>query len=356
MKPLLISLISAVWVLALTTMPLPAAANAFIDTEASCSQNLAEFNAFQVGENHKRVDGKPYVYSIGKRPKTYPGVYTNIFACTVAGHSVRINFLTDSFGSGPCGGQPYGFVSVWFDGVKVVNRAQYNWYPSCRADPEREKRVSRILINNRLHMTICYVDDWFGQAAIKPECVLTDLSGTRPDLSSLYYGPVRFTKPALLLVEGKPKICTATTHQLNSPAPLGGVLERLPEIPVATLSPEVKLSAPYKTSDTAIDVDNDGVTDVLTFNSTDHYDTGWQWRSGQTGKTYGLTNLSGRWNNQLRLSDYFRFVRLGKRIYALRIEYDDYIDPIARAGIGFRYQDNGEAPKPQITHALRTAQ
>jgi hypothetical protein len=333
--------------------PAPASAMEFVDYDTHCSPALAEFEAYYVDDDHKRVDGKPYKYAVTDHGRhEYPGLFGHIFRCEVAGHVVRMNFVGSGVGTGPCGGIGYGFVSVWFDGVKVVNHRQFDWYEMCRASDDGTEvipRISRILINNQMHMTICTLTDLIDKKA--PVCTLTDLSALVPDMTSLYYAPIILTKPGFVLTQGRPTSCNDATRQLNSGDPLGGILAPIPDVPVERFEHESRIH-PYALTTSRVDIDNDGTSDALAFQRSGQYGTTWVITSGKTGKVLDLggTALAGGWNNQTRLREAFRFVRIRKSVFALIIDYSDYGDPVVMAGAGFTF--DGSPPKLQETHQL----
>lgn len=290
----------------------PAQAQIVIGHGTLCTAANAQFNTFEV-EDDKRLDGKPYRFD---RHSPLLRGETQITACEVDGHFIRINVAAFMPGRGPCGAIPFGFVSVWLDGVKVVDRREWNEHEQCLAvlasyADSDTVRVSRIIVNDRLHLTVCQKDSKVPDKA--EACELSDLSGGRPDPESLYYGPVKRTPHVWRLVTGPQDPCAVVTRQLNGPAPDGGVLRA-----VLAGSKDLQGLGIDPVRSYSLDVDNDGRVDTVDLSVMGGGD--WDWR-GPDLQTFSLRKA---WPEDEELltamhPDSFRFVRIGGRIYAWHI-------------------------------------
>jgi hypothetical protein len=327
----LIGLIAALMIGVPAVVPLAARAqDSITGYDTVCTPHDAEFNTFAVTDDHK-PDGTPY------HEGRYPGENVHIFSCKLAGHYVRMNFrwLVNQL---ECGAAPRGRISVWIDGRKVVDDAPWNDYGACVTQSSNghpsTQTLDRVIFNNRLNLTTCYTDYTYDEKIHdireKSACVLKDLSGLTPDPKSIFYGPVKLTPDRLLLTIGDPVFCSPITRELNGRHPNDGHLATLSELGLPTDLSDDQRQKGWKQTFTA-DIDNDGVVDTVTYNGLGReygsaFEHDFTWRSSATA---GVRSVRDRWpedSSQLNVDDpqFFRFVRVGSRIYAFDIDDNTY--------------------------------
>ncbi len=293
-----------------------------------CTPHDAEFNTFAVTDD-TRPDGTPY------HEGRYPGEYVRIFNCKVAGHYVRMNFMS-YLTQLECGAMAKGRISVWIDGHKVVEDADWNDHTACLTESANSHPpahvLTRLIFNNRMNLTTCHTDYVYDeksyQASAKSACTLTDLSSLRPDLKSIFYGPVKLTPDRLLLMTGNPAFCAPIRQALNGPHPDSGLLAALPELSLSG-NPNEDQGFKGRTQTFLADIDNDGIVDTVTYNGLGT-DMGaglthdFTWQSSGTG---GIQSVRRHWpqeDAQLNVDDphVFRFVRINGRVYAFAVDDD----------------------------------
>ncbi len=340
MKRVFLSLISLAWLICtVAVLPAPAIADeSGTDFETACTPTHAEFNTFNVvrddGSPFQREDGKPYIEH--DNPNEYPGLFTHIFTCKVDGHFVRINFFS-ALSQHMCGAALQGHVSVWVDGVKIVNDASWGDYGACMTDVSgghaTAHTLNKIMFNKMRHLTICYDDlKWDSKdgatTGSAPICNITDLSKLKPNKKSVYYGDVKLTPPSLVLASDKAVFCKLATQQLNGPHPDQGILMPLREATPQPKTDEQKDEGYEQTF--ILDIDNDGVADTVTYKGMGNeflsgYGHTFTWVSGKTQKPYDMKeNWLTRNTSFLNVDDVqsFRFVKIAGRTYAYQ-ENDD---------------------------------
>lgn len=185
------------------------------------------------------------------RPK---GTYADIWSCKVAGRQIVIKQQAGLKGTGECSAAVRGFVSVWIDRVKVVDRRDSGDYARCFGDPS----LVSVRLDASGRMTLC--QDTSGQAEADGvvRCTTGKPSG-RPDKA--YVAPGARTPPGLEPRVAEAPFCAGLTRRLK-PFPDGG-LEALasPETQEPLRRPDPR----HEGIRVRYDLDNDGRPDDVVF-------------------------------------------------------------------------------------------
>ncbi len=297
------------------------------------------------------------------------GTQTGIFGCVVGGHAVRIDFTRWPVPDYHCGGTEDIEVSAWLDGASVVGKREAGDYANCMGEANSDWRVWRVLINDRMHLTIC--ERLIGSERDKPYAANdlkpgeSSVQGTNGENDTVYlkgrctltallldghgHDPyfdgktIRRTPSAVELSSGTAEVCNALTPAMNAANP-AALLSALTghQITHTTADGKPYDSAGKADRDTGeivtyrLDVDNDGVTDTVTYRDIsrmgDDGDTvdfpgQYSWTSGKTGKTVELggsaLNIGWRWTSNVYadpIRDETRFIATGGRIYLYKAD------------------------------------
>jgi hypothetical protein len=307
---------ACLWLLASLLMALPASKAQARDVRhhVTCADHYADWRSgFAPPQG---ADGKGKVVSLPR------GSRTRIFTCPAGGHLVVMKYARLGSPLYHCGGATDGWISVWVDGTPVVERRQWGDYENCMAGEEERNAhiINRVLINDRLHLTVCeqVVEFWqdkpFAPSELLPgqtvststfqgkttytrtaaqHCTLSDI---RLDRKAK---PVRVarTPPGLILSLTRSPICPAIGRQLVYFPDAHGRDQSLAAWRVRAVDRYVPSRSDIgpdgftgeKTF--ALDVDNDGVPDRLIRHIfySDTVPNQYSWVSGKTGKRYDLT-------------------------------------------------------------------
>ena len=186
-----------------------------------------------------------------ERPK---GTYADIWSCKVAGRQIVIKQQADLKGTGECSATVRGFVSVWIDRVKVVDRRDVGDYARCFGDPS----LVSVRFDALGRITLCEDTSSQAEADGHIRCTVSRPSG-RPDKA--YVPPGVRTPPGLEPRVAKAPFCAGLTKRLK-PFPDGG-LEAL-----ATPETREPLRRPGPIDEgtrVRYDLDNDGRPDEVVF-------------------------------------------------------------------------------------------
>ncbi len=279
------------------------------------------------------------------------GTSTEIFACPVAGHLVRMNFASFWQPHYHCGEIEDGTISVWVDGVKVVDRREYDGYAACMDLPEAKQVVYKIIVNRRMHMTVCATR---GEADEAKNCDLTDLSRRLPKPNPKVSAVIRRTPPGLNLVKAGAPVCRALDARLQ-----GHMLDDTDPVTAAYgVHSNMDDLADGKPVTYALDIDNDGVPDQLTLGLSGDNEIDLDrlsWRRGGEGADMAIdaqavagTDLRGS------LVDFVTFVRVDGKTYLYKRD-----NSVGNALPGQAPDDweagVGTSPQPVATRHLLTA-
>ncbi len=336
--------LAAILVVPLLVAARPARADMDETFRVDCTHDYAEWTW-----SDARLDPSPTAH-VATKPKN---TSTYIFACRMGVHDVRMNFDSQPWPWGHCGGVDIDHLSVWVDGAKIVDNRQIGEMSACQHgnDPVPNK----IIINDKLRLTMCEID--VSSEAPPPPCRLTtlDLSGKPKDARRT--GNVVRTEPALLLVDDRaPALCRTLTEEANLSLREGDdddIYWKHGMKDVYT-SQDDDQDFPRGKAFT-LDVDNDGVPDTLA-TTVGRSLRQFAWRSGASGKTMTVdTTLLGYENTNYfagEVSDFLGFVRISGKTYL----YEGDFGLISNyPGVPTAEIDamNGAAPGPQSpTHRL----
>ncbi len=303
------------------------------------------------------------IYDETKAPE---GTWTTIQTCVVGGHAVRINSARWLFHSGECAVGSESSVSVWVDGVKVVDKRDSGDRDLCMNNGTRV--ITRVLVNDRMRLTVCELtgtegrDKPYKAAELKPgqssydyenageeheyfiqECTVRPIVLDPKARDPFFDGKtLKRTPPGLVLVKGSAPFCSAFTPAFAvADAPqLASILLPLRISDKALDGTDLKPGDDtYKTGEIAIyrlDVDNDGTPDLLTFRNLRPKITGYgpsfngqyTWHSGATDKDYTITaSLLGaglRWSSDVYddpLQDDLTFITIGGKTYVYKSDW-----------------------------------
>jgi len=330
----------------------------------ACTDQYADWQAGDVASSANRAVPTGTI-------ETPPGTHTQIFACVVAGHTVRMNFANWPVETYHCGATDDSRVSVWVDGDRVVDDRSLGDYDNCMggSEPEDNLRVWRVLVNNRMHLTVCdrLIDsdqDTPHEASdLKPgqtdepgldhyegtpvhfisQCTLTDLSGHTAGADPYFDGKtIKRTPPGIELVENKDDVCAALTPAMTAQTDprLASALDAH-LVSHTTLDGKDFATAPQDQQDAGgiavyrLDVDGDGVDDTVTVSDRGTWDpdSGLDfppqsaWKSGKSGTEYPLTgtrlNTGIEWTSKLYddpVRDDLSFISAGGHVYLYRAD------------------------------------
>lgn len=258
----------------------------------------------------------------GEVPPLPRGARTRIFSCPVGGHTVVMKYAVWGSPLYHCGEATDGRISVWVDGTAVIAQRQWGDYDNCMAGEEERNAhiINRVLINDRLHMTVCeqvaeYAQDKpFPPSELLPgQTVRTFVSesktqyersaGQHCELSDIRLnGRARLvrvarTPPGLVLALDRSPLCAAIGRQLVYFPDAHGDDRSLAAWRVQPVDSYVPAKGDFgkdglggETGFT-LDVDNDGVPDRLIRHIfySDTVPNQYSWISGRTGQSHDLT-------------------------------------------------------------------
>ncbi|MDC7682452.1 hypothetical protein PQU92_04145 [Asticcacaulis sp. BYS171W] len=248
------------------------------------------------------------------------GVYTNILACTVGDHHVRINWRTKPNPLYRCGATENGILSAWVDGVKVVDKAAYGDYQACQGGDART--LVKLIINKQLNLTLCVGDPF--DSDVKPDCTLTPLILNKKPREAVYAAPLKPTPPALILRTRRNSVCDALTTDLNRQTkdPIAASALAGPPSNFGKDIDLFELDTPIDRTFSA-DIDNDGTADRLRlhFEPTKRNIPGvFSWQSAARGRDTVIDGRAlGDKTPDTELIDDLRFVKLNGRTYLYRL-------------------------------------
>ena len=289
----------------------------------ACSDRGADWQAASVGDTPARQVPKGQV-------DTPKGTFVQIFTCVVAGHKVRMNFARWPVEDYHCGLTDDIALSAWVDGVKVVDKREAGNYHDCLGidGPYKNLELWRVLVNDRMHLTVC--DRLIDSDEDKPrsasdipqgqteemaqndngdtyyflsQCTLTDLSAQPPAVDPWFDGQtVKRTPPTLDLMVNQAQFCPTLTPAFLSDS-IPQVDDALPPYRQTRLTLDGK---DYDTADPddkagevatyAVDIDNDGVADTVTYSEQlasqapeFEYPGQYSWHSGKTGQDFAVS-------------------------------------------------------------------
>ena len=297
------------------------------------------------------------------------GTTAAILGCVVGGHTVRINSVEWWAPDDHCGGTDDIQVSAWVDGLKIVDKREAGDYANCIGGSSSDWQVWRVLINDRMHLTLCErkigsdSDTPFPAAQLKPgetqvlgtggegnhvymigRCTLTQITPPAGGHDPYFDGKaIRRTPPTVELATGKAEVCRALTPAMNAATPLAlrSILEG------RAVTHTTGNGKPYDTAAEAdrdtgeiatyrLDVDNDGVPDTVTYRDISQlggdgddvdFPGQYSWTSGKTGKTVDLgasaLKVDWRWTSKVYtdpLRDLTRFIAIGGRVYLYKAD------------------------------------
>jgi len=303
---------SGLLVLALVTVtfgsltPQPARADMDEATFVDCTPNYAEWTWSDPKLNSART-----AHPVASEK----GTDTYIFTCRVGPHDVRVNFISQPWAAPHCGGVAYDAVSVWVDGVKVVDKREYGDMPACQSG-NTTSTPYKMIINRTGRITTC--NDIYADP--RPPCKLETLALDARQRDPAHMGPVKRTAPALVLIDNRePALCRSLTGDANLSLRRGdddGIYRKYAVKGVPT-SADDDANLP-RVRRFALDVDNDGKVDEVT-GTYDIAGLQFGWRSEGTGKTAVVDlPLLGYENTdwfENRVSDFLGFVRIRGKIY-----------------------------------------
>ena len=327
----------------------------------ACSDHGADWQAASAGNTVTRQVPKGQVAT----PK---GTFVQIFTCVVAGHKVRMNFAEWPVPTYQCGASDNISLSAWVDGVKVVDNRQVGDYDDCmRADSfYTNQQLWRVLLNDKMQLTEC--DRVIGSDTDAPrpaseiqsgqteemarndnddvyyflsQCTVNDLSEQVAGNDPWFDGTsVRRTPPMLELVVNQAGFCpTLTPAFLSDKTPQ--VDDALPPYRKTRLTldgPDYDTAPPDdkagEVATFAVDIDNDGVADTVTYSEQlagddpeGDYPGQYSWHSGKTGKdidvTATLLNAPVHWGvtpGQDPIRDDMTFIEIAGRFYLYKAD------------------------------------
>ena len=237
------------------------------------------------------------------------GTFTRIFTCPVAGHLVRMNFSSMWQPHYLCGAMEDGAISVWVDGVKVVDRREIGGYAECVGLPAAGTVVHKIIVNRLMHMTLCANP---GEAKT---CEITDLSLRIPKAGKNVSAAIARTPVALMMVKAGDGVCRVLDaklqgHMLDDADPVTaafGVYSNMDDL------------VDGKPRSYALDIDNDGVPDQLTEEADDNKEIDMDrlhWRRSGMGADLPIDGkaVNGlEWNGSL--VDFVTLIRVDGKTY-----------------------------------------
>jgi len=296
------------------------------------------------------ADGKGKVLSLPR------GARTRIFTCPVGGHLVVMKYALLGSPLYHCGGATDGWISVWVDGTPVMQRRQWGDYENCMVGEEERNAhiISRVLINDRLHLTVCerIVEFWQDKPFAPPELspgqtvrtipsqgktTYTRSAGQRCLLSDINLDrkakPVRVnrTPPGLVLSLNRSPVCPAIGRQLVYFLDVHGRDRSLAAYRVRQVDGYLPVESDFGPEGSGsdktftLDVDNDGVPDRLIRHIfySDTVPNQYSWVSGKTGQSHDLTGsglddtdayaMGGNWKNPVLST--LHFIRWQGRTY-----------------------------------------
>lgn len=359
----ILSLLAAVFAV-MTAVPAFAQDAADGDTPyygVACGDHSADWQAAAAGNTATRQVPSGQVAT----PK---GTFTQIFTCVVGGHKVRMNFALWPVEGYHCGVVDNIRLSAWVDGVKVVDNRQAGGYDSCMAPDAAANNMElwRVLIDDEMHLTVCdrLIDseqpDPHAADDIKPgqseeaavnengetyyylsQCSLTDLSAQPQGKDPYFDGTnVKRTPPTLDLAVSHADFCpTLTTAFLSDQIPQ--VDDALPPYRKTRLTLDGKDydTAPEddkagEVATFAVDIDNDGVDDTVTYSeqlAADNPDFGYpgqySWHSGKAGQDFAVTGkllaTPVRWGStpdQDPIRDDMTFIDIAGKFYLYKAD------------------------------------
>ncbi|MDV6329901.1 hypothetical protein [Asticcacaulis sp. 201] len=285
-------------------------------------------------------DPQPGADLSGKIISLPPGTQTHIFTCRVGAHMVVMKYANMGSPQYHCGGTTDGWINVWVDGTPVVTRRQWGDYDNCMGgeDEANAHIVNRILINNRLRITLCeQIAEYSRDKPFAPServpgqtvrmvtsggkttyirstaqhCVLT------PITIDPRAAPVRMkrTPPGLRLALSRAPVCTAIgRHLVYFPDARGRDRSlwayRFRPVEDYVPSPrDLGQDGGLGEKVFSLDIDNDGVPDHLIRHIfvSDTVPNQYSWISGKTGKRHDITGkglddsqfyaMPGNWPN-----------------------------------------------------------
>ena len=298
----------------------------------------------------------PGAEPLGQVPPLPKGTQTRIVNCPLGGHRVVMKYALWPSPLFHCGGATNGMISVWVDGTPVVTRRQWGDYDNCMVgDVERNAHiVSRVLINDRLHLTVCeQVAEYFQDKPFMPSELLpgqtvstflshgrtlyTRSAGQHCDLRKITLNrkarPVRLarTRAGLILVLNSSPVCVALGRQLVYGPDRHGHDRSLAVWRIRAIDSYAPTKGDFGKDGMGgektftVDVDNDKVPDRLirhVFYS-DTVPNQYSWVSGRTGQRHDLTGallddvqfyaMGGNWANPVRST--LHFMRWQGRTY-----------------------------------------
>lgn len=338
----------------------------------ACSDHDADWQAASAGATTDRKLPSGQVAT----PK---GTFTQIFTCTVAGHKVRMNFALRPVSGFHCGYTDDIRISAWVDGVKVIDNRQAGDYDACMTPdaPANNLEIWRVLVDDKMRLTMCdrLIDSEqtapHAAADIKPgqseekaenengetyyylsQCRLTDLSGQTAVIDPWFDGTsVKRTPPTLDLAINTAAFCPSLTPVFLS--------NKTPQVDDA-LPPyrKTRLTLDGLDYDTApmddkagevatfaVDIDNDGVADTVTYSEQlagedpdGDYPGQYSWHSGKTGKdivvTATLLNAPVHWSatpDQDPIRDDTTFIDIEGRFYLYKAD-NGFVDGFTSVG------------------------